>query len=52
MEKLMCAEAKQLDLVQIGNDRILRAWGYLYDWEGKAGKRLIDSAYFKSWKNE
>jgi hypothetical protein len=26
--------------------------GYLYDWEGKAGKRLMDSAYFKSWKNE
>ena len=43
---------KMIQVEQIGNDRILRAWGYLYDWEGKAGKRLMDSAYFKSWKNE
>ena len=43
---------KMIQVEQIGNDRILRAWGYLYDWEGKAGKRLMDSAYFKSRKNE
>jgi len=26
----------------------LKAWGYLHDMEGKAGKRLMDSAYLKA----
>jgi hypothetical protein len=26
---------KMIQLEQIGNDRMLRAWGYLYDWKAK-----------------
>jgi Relaxase/Mobilisation nuclease domain len=37
---------------RIENDQITKAWHYLYNREGKVEKRLMDSAYFKSWKNE
>jgi hypothetical protein len=33
---------------ELENDRIKRAWFYLYGHEGKAGRRLMDSAYSKS----
>ena len=39
---------KEIQQEQLQNDRILKAWGYLYDMEGKAGKQLMDSAYTKS----
>jgi hypothetical protein len=39
---------KEIQREQRQNDRILKAWGYLYDMEGKAGKRLMDSAYSKA----
>jgi hypothetical protein len=39
---------KEVQQIQLENDRILKAWGYLYDMEGKAGKRLMDSAYRRS----
>ena len=37
---------------ELKNDRINKAWYYLYNQQGKAVKRLMDSAYAKSWKNE
>ena len=40
---------KEIQREQLQNDRILKAWGYLYDMEGKAGKRLMDSAYMKAY---
>jgi hypothetical protein len=39
---------KEVQREQLENDRINRAWYYLYDQEGKAGKRLMDSAYVKT----
>ena len=39
---------KEIQQEQLQNDRILKAWGYLYDMEGKTGKRLMDSAYSKA----
>ena len=42
---------KEVQLEQLGNDRINRAWYHLYEQEGKAVRRLMDSAYSKSWKN-
>jgi hypothetical protein len=38
---------KMIQQEQIGNDRFRNAWGYVYDAEGKAGKRLMDSAALK-----
>jgi len=43
---------KEVQRQQLENDQIKKAWHYLYNREGKAGKRLMDSAYLKSWKNE
>jgi hypothetical protein len=43
---------KEVQRQQLENDQIKEAWHYLYNREGKVGKRLMDSAYFKSWKNE
>jgi hypothetical protein len=43
---------KEVQRSQLENERINRAWYYLYDQAGKAGKRQMDSAYAKSWKNE
>jgi hypothetical protein len=39
---------KEIQQEQLENDRIRKAWDYLYEQEGKAGKRLMDSAYIKS----
>jgi hypothetical protein len=39
---------KEIQQEQLQNDRTLKAWGYLYDMEGKTGKRLMDSAYSKA----
>jgi len=39
---------KEVQQIQLQNDRIKKAWYYLYEQEGKAGKRLMDSAYSKS----
>ncbi len=36
---------KEVQREQLENDRIKKAWYYHYDQEGKAGKRLMDSAY-------
>jgi hypothetical protein len=38
---------KEVQRKELENDRINRAWYYLYEQEGKAGKRLMDSAYAK-----
>jgi hypothetical protein len=43
---------KEVQQLQLENDRIRKAWGYLYDQEGKSGKRLMDSAYSKSRSND
>jgi hypothetical protein len=43
---------KEVQHEQVENDRINNARFYLYKNEGKAVRRLMDSAYFKSWKNE
>jgi hypothetical protein len=43
---------KEVQQQEQENDRIKKAWNYLYQQEGKARRRLMDSAYFKSWKNE
>jgi hypothetical protein len=34
--------------MELENDRFRKAWGYFYEHEGKAGKRLMDSAFAKS----
>jgi hypothetical protein len=39
---------KEVQREELGNDRTKKAWNYLYQQEGKAGKRLMDSAYVKS----
>lgn len=39
---------KEVQQTQLENDRIRKAWGYLYDQEGKTGRRLMDSAYLRS----
>lgn len=39
---------KEIQQRQLEDDRIKRAWYYLYEQEGKAGKRLMDSAYSKT----
>lgn len=36
---------KEVQQVRLENDRIRNAWDYLYDREGKTGRRLMDSAY-------
>jgi hypothetical protein len=38
---------KDVQRQQLENDRIKKAWYYLYDREGKPGKHLMDSAYSK-----
>jgi hypothetical protein len=43
---------KEIQRQEFENDRIKKAWYYLYGQEHKAGKRLMDSAYFKSWRGE
>jgi hypothetical protein len=43
---------KEVQREELENDRINRSWHYLYEREGKAGKRLMDSAYSKSSMNE
>jgi hypothetical protein len=42
---------KEVQREQLQNDRIKRAWYYLYEEEGKARKRLMDSAYSKTGLN-
>jgi len=42
---------KEVQREELDNDRIKRAWFYLYDHQGKAGKRLMDSALNKSAPN-
>lgn len=39
---------KEIKQMQLQNDRTRKAWGYLYEMEGKAGKSLMDSAYMKA----
>ena len=39
---------KEVQQEELKNDRIKKAWYYLYEQEGKAGKRLMDSAYSKA----
>jgi hypothetical protein len=36
---------KEVKQIQLENDKIRKAWYSLYDQQGKAGKRLMDSAY-------
>jgi hypothetical protein len=36
---------KEVQREELENDRINKAWYYLYDHENKAGKKLMDSAY-------
>lgn len=43
---------KDVQKIELDNDHIKKAWYYLYDHDGKPGKRLMDSAYFKSWRVE
>ena len=39
---------KEVQREELENDRIKKAWYYLYDREGKVRKRLMDSAYIKT----
>ena len=39
---------KEVQREQLENDRIKKAWFYLYEQEGKTVKQLMDSAYIKS----
>jgi hypothetical protein len=39
---------KEVHREELKNDRIKKAWNYLYNLEGKPGKRLMDSALMKS----
>ncbi|MFY0255968.1 hypothetical protein ACDQ55_18665 [Chitinophaga sp. 30R24] len=39
---------KEIKLHQLENDRIKKAWNYLYSQQGKGIKRLMDSAYLKN----
>ena len=43
---------KEVQREELQNDRIKKAWYYLYDQEGEAGKRLMDSAYSKYGPND
>lgn len=38
--------------VKLENDRIKKAWHYLYSQQGKGIKRLMDSTYIKSGQAE
>lgn len=38
---------KEVQQIQVENDQIKKAWYYLYEQEGRAGKRIMDSAYMK-----
>jgi hypothetical protein len=39
---------KEVQQIELKNDRVNKAWDYLYDRVGKAGKKEMDSAYSKS----
>jgi len=39
---------KEIKLQQLENDKVKKAWSYLYIQQGKAVKRLMDSAYNKA----
>lgn len=39
---------KEVELKQLENNRIKKAWNYLYDHQGKTGRRMMDSAYNQS----
>lgn len=39
---------KEVQRQELENDRIKKAWFYLYGHGGKAGRRLMDSAYFRT----
>jgi hypothetical protein len=43
---------KEVHREELENDRINKAWYYLYEQQGKTVKRLMDSAYAKCCKNE
>jgi hypothetical protein len=43
---------KEIQREELENDRIKKAWYYLYEQENKNGKRLMDSAYNKSGQND
>lgn len=43
---------KEIELQSLENNRIKKAWNYLYFQEGKNIKRLMDSAYNKSLKTK
>jgi hypothetical protein len=37
---------------ELENDRIKKAWNFLYDREGKSGRRLLDSVYSRAGKTD
>lgn len=39
---------KEIELQQLENDRIKKAWNYLYDNQGKTERRMMDRAYSQS----
>jgi len=39
---------KEIQRQESGKDRIKKAWYYLYNEQGKTGRRLMDSAYIRS----
>ncbi|MBC9929023.1 hypothetical protein [Chitinophaga qingshengii] len=39
---------KEITMQQLENDRIKKAWNYLYSQQGKGIKRIMDTAYIKS----
>jgi hypothetical protein len=43
---------KEVQVKELENNRTIKAWHYLYGGVGKAGKRIMDSAYYKSNANE
>jgi outer membrane murein-binding lipoprotein Lpp len=43
---------KEVQREELENDLFKKAWYYRYEREGKAGKRLMDSAYVKSAQSE
>jgi len=43
---------KEVRREELENDRIKKAWYYLYSEQGKAGRRLMDSAFIKSARSQ
>ena len=43
---------KEIKLQKLENDRIKKAWDYLYSQQGRAIKRLMDSAYIKTGRSK